>query len=86
MLQVNLYEAKARLSQLIQAALEGEEVVIARAGKPAVRLTPVDSANHRTTGFGMISLPSEAVDAAFTEAVESEVAALFLGESGERSR
>ncbi|MDP2107745.1 MAG: type II toxin-antitoxin system prevent-host-death family antitoxin [Rhodocyclaceae bacterium] len=40
--QYNLYEAKTHLFQLVQAALDGEEVLIARAGKPAVRLVPQD--------------------------------------------
>lgn len=38
MLQVNIHEAKTHLSRLIQEALDGEEVVIARANKPLVRL------------------------------------------------
>jgi prevent-host-death family protein len=38
---VNMHEAKTQLSRLVKAALDGEEVVIARAGKPAVRLVPV---------------------------------------------
>ena len=38
MKQVNIHEAKTRLSQLIADVENGEEVVIARAGKPAVRL------------------------------------------------
>jgi antitoxin (DNA-binding transcriptional repressor) of toxin-antitoxin stability system len=37
-MQVNVHEAKTQLSKLIEAALRGEEVTIARAGKPAVRL------------------------------------------------
>ena len=37
----NIHEAKAKLSQLIKRALAGEEVVIAKAGEPMVRLTPV---------------------------------------------
>lgn len=41
MKQVNVHEAKTRLSELIAAAESGEEVVIARANKPAVRLVPV---------------------------------------------
>jgi prevent-host-death family protein len=40
-IHVNIGEAKDRLSQLIAAAKRGEEVVIARAGVPEVRLTPV---------------------------------------------
>lgn len=39
---VNMYEAKTQLSRLIERALAGEEVVIARAGTPLVRLVPVD--------------------------------------------
>ena len=35
---VNIYEAKTKLSQLIQAVIEGEQVVIAKAGSPLVRL------------------------------------------------
>lgn len=38
MLQVNIHEAKTRLSELIAAAERGEEVVIARANRPVVRL------------------------------------------------
>jgi antitoxin (DNA-binding transcriptional repressor) of toxin-antitoxin stability system len=38
MLQVNMHEAKTHLSRLIQEALDGKEVVIARANKPLVRL------------------------------------------------
>jgi prevent-host-death family protein len=37
----NIHDAKAKLSQLIKRALAGEEVVIARAGEPMVRLTPI---------------------------------------------
>ena len=42
--QFNIAEAKARLSELIDAALAGEDVVIARRNAPAVRLEPVVSA------------------------------------------
>lgn len=39
--QVNIHEAKSRLSNLIARAEKGEEIVIARANKPVVRLVPV---------------------------------------------
>lgn len=39
-MQVNMHEAKSQLSKLGRLAWEGEEVVIARAGKPYLRLTP----------------------------------------------
>ena len=42
----NLYQAKTHLSSLVERAAEGEEIVIAKAGKPMVRLAPVT----QTTG------------------------------------
>lgn len=38
--QINIYAAKTNLSQLVNLALAGEEVVIAKAGKPVVKLVP----------------------------------------------
>jgi prevent-host-death family protein len=38
---VNLYEAKTRLSELVERAARGEETVIAKAGQPKARLVPV---------------------------------------------
>lgn len=40
MKKVNVYEAKTRLSQLLDLAASGEEVIIARAGKPMAKLIP----------------------------------------------
>jgi prevent-host-death family protein len=40
---VNIHEAKTHLSRLIEDAVSGEDVVIAKAGKPMVRLVPVAS-------------------------------------------
>jgi len=37
----NLYEAKTGLSQLVERAAKGEEVIIAKAGKPMVKMVPV---------------------------------------------
>ena len=41
MRQVNIHAAKTNLSKLIEAALAGEEVVIAKGSTPVVRLVPV---------------------------------------------
>lgn len=43
---INLYEAKTRLSQLIEAAAAGEEIIIAKAGKPKARLGPLAGAKR----------------------------------------
>ncbi len=40
-MQVNLHDAKTHLSRYVDQALAGEEVVIARAGKPLVKLVPL---------------------------------------------
>ena len=39
--QVNLYEAKTKLSDLVERAAAGEDIVIAKNGSPRVRLVPV---------------------------------------------
>ncbi len=43
-LQVNIHEAKTQLSKLIQAAIDGKEVIIARGNKPVVRLDVLSGA------------------------------------------
>ncbi|KMM16750.1 type II toxin-antitoxin system Phd/YefM family antitoxin [Synechococcus sp. GFB01] len=51
-MQVNLHDAKTHLSRYVEQALDGEEVVIARAGKALVRLVPVeDTPRQRQLGF-----------------------------------
>jgi prevent-host-death family protein len=40
---VNVYEAKTRLSELIERAARGEEIVIAKAGTPKARLVPLSA-------------------------------------------
>lgn len=47
---VNMHDAKTRLSRLVERALAGEEIVIARAGTPLVRLVPVAPAGRRRPG------------------------------------
>ena len=54
MIQANIHEAKTKLSKLIDAAEWGETVVIARAGKPAVRLVPVAKADPPKRQFGLL--------------------------------
>ena len=41
MRQVNIHEAKTHLSRLVEEAAAGEEIVIARAGKPVAKLVPI---------------------------------------------
>ena len=48
---VNMYDAKAQLSRLIDRAAAGEDILIARAGKPIVRLVPVEDSLPRQPGM-----------------------------------
>ncbi len=44
---VNMHEAKTRLSELLALALQGEEVIIAKANRPMARLVPVEQPKKR---------------------------------------
>jgi len=44
---VNMHEAKTRLSELLALAMQGEEVIIAKANKPMARLVPVEQPKKR---------------------------------------
>lgn len=55
--QVNVQEAKTRLSQILAQAESGEDVVIARDGTPIARLVPVGPPPPRTVGFVAGSVP-----------------------------
>ena len=50
---VNIYEAKTHLSKLIQKVLDGDEVIIAKSGKPLVKVVPVD-AEKKKVKFGLL--------------------------------
>ena len=60
--EVNVHEAKPHLSRLLEKALAGEDVVIMRAGKRLVRLTPLASAPRRRklgTAKGDFTVPKD---------------------------
>ncbi len=49
---VNIHEAKTHLSRLVEQASKGREFVIAKAGKPMVRVVPIEAISAvRTLGF-----------------------------------
>ena len=52
MTTASIHEAKTNLSKLIQKALAGEEVIIANAGKPVVKLVPVEQPEKKIRQFG----------------------------------
>jgi prevent-host-death family protein len=70
MLEVNVHEAKTHLSRLLLKVEQGEEVVIARSGKPIARLVPIEAPRKRRLGIdeGVFQVPED-FDAALPEDV-----------------
>jgi len=78
---VNIHEAKTHLSRLIEEAVRGEPFIIAKAGKPVVKVTAIDAPEptaKRRTGFlaGQISIPED-----FDQMDADEIADLFNGDA-----
>jgi prevent-host-death family protein len=72
---VNIHEAKTQLSKLVDRASKGEPFVIAKAGKPLVRVAAVDAPTApKRLGFlsGEIAVPKD-----FDRMGDAEIAALF---------
>ncbi len=72
---VNTHEAKTHLSQLLDRAANGEEIIIARAGKPIARLTALcDDHENRTGGQwkGLVRMSED-----FDDPLPSEILAAF---------
>ena len=78
---VNIHEAKTHLSRLVEAASRGETFVIARAGKPLVKVVPIEPVStdniNRMFGFmkGEFTIPDD-----FDTMMQDEIIAMFEGE------
>jgi prevent-host-death family protein len=73
---VNIQAAKTHLSRLVEEAAAGEEIVIAKAGKPLVRLTPFAPAQtERKLGF----LTGKGWESPDCWADDPEIESLFYG-------
>ncbi len=75
--QVNIHEAKTHFSRLVERAAAGEEIVIAKAGRPVARLVAVQAdAGERRLGLwrGRITMQAD------FEELPEEIAAAFRGE------
>ena len=59
---VNVHEAKTHLSRLLERVENGEEIVIARAGKPIARLVPEGRHKPRQSGLIKFHLPDSFFD------------------------
>lgn len=80
MLTVNIHEAKTHLSRLVERAAKGEPFVIAKAGKPLVKVTALETpaaGQTRRLGFmaGQIAVPDD-----FDRMGSAEIEELFRGD------
>jgi prevent-host-death family protein len=81
-MQVNIYDAKTKLSQLVDAAHRGEVIVIAKAGTPMAKLVPLSHGPKPKIKFGLMK--GQFVEAEdFDAPLPDEVLAAFEGRSGE---
>lgn len=74
----NIHEAKSQLSKLIESALAGEEIIIAKAGKPLVKLIPYqENKQPRTPGGweGQVIMEED-----FDDELPTNLLKLFAGE------
>ena len=79
MLTVNIHDAKTQLSKLVDQAAQGEAFIIAKAGKPMVKVVPLGKAEVGTAarlGFmvGEFSVPDD-----FDQMSAGEIESLFAG-------
>lgn len=81
---INIHAAKTHLSRLVERVQAGEEFVIAKAGKPAARLVPLDN-GARPIKTGGLHLP-HGVPADFDTMFEADMEALFSGPGRRPSR
>ena len=61
-MQVNIYEAKTRLSELVDQASRGETVIIAKGGTPMAKLTPLSGGPKRKLVLGLMKNSIEISD------------------------
>jgi prevent-host-death family protein len=78
MKQVNVHEAKTHLSRLLDESEAGEDIVIARGGKPAVRLVPIGNDKPGIIGLlkGKIKVPEN-----FDASLPDDILDLFEGKA-----
>jgi prevent-host-death family protein len=77
---INIHQAKTHLSRLVERVQAGEEIVIAKAGRPAARLVPIEGAGKPVKIGGL--KPVGPIPHDFNTMFEKEIEALFAGVRG----
>jgi prevent-host-death family protein len=73
---VNIHDAKTNLSRLVERASKGEPFVIARAGKPLVKVVPLDAPSAREKRIGFMAVKIK-TPADFDTLGQGEIQSLF---------
>ena len=81
MRSINIHAAKTNLSRLVEQAAKGDAFIIAKAGKPLVKVVPINEADapgHSRLGFlaGEFTVPDD-----FDRMDEAEIERMFAGET-----
>jgi prevent-host-death family protein len=81
MLTINIHDAKTQLSKLVEQAAQGESFIIAKAGKPMVKVIPLgkgETGAASRLGFmaGEIAIPDD-----FDQMGNEQIAAIFEGKA-----
>ncbi len=81
MKKINIHEAKTHLSRLVEEAADGKPFIIAKAGKPLVKVVPIDAPTGKKVqriGFlkGQVKAPDD-----FDTMLSGEIEKMFYGES-----
>lgn len=78
---VNIHHAKTHLSRLVEKAAKGEPFIIAKAGKPMVKVVPIDEPEPKPRKrFGFLAGQIVVPDLETWREMDKEVEALFYGE------
>ncbi len=74
MITVNIHQAKTQLSKLVEKAAKGEPFIIAKAGKPLVKVVALEAPVKRRLGFmqGQFEVPDD-----FDRMCEDEILGMF---------
>jgi prevent-host-death family protein len=75
---VNIHEAKTHFSKLIQQALQGEEIIVAKSGIPLIKLTPYEKTTTKRKGGQLKGILL--IEDNFDEPLPEEVLKGFYGE------
>jgi prevent-host-death family protein len=77
---VNIHDAKTHLSRLVEQAARGEPFIIARAGKPLVKVEAIDAPEPRVQRRLGFMAPTSRIPDDFDTMGAAEIEAMFYGE------